>query len=877
MASRNWSRGGPGYGGGYMGSNSANIPGSMGFYASPMDRRSMYNTSPMGKPDSWGVGYRDDPYRRPRDDYRGGKRPKGKSPMGEKRPHHDNFGPRKDNRPVKRPQSSSHYEVKVPRMPLNIKSATFPEAKLLHPHLSIPGDFSKACFSWQDAFPMHEPMKLGTKTDIYIVHRDVESHVTHPPNAFDAPDADYSYSVRVMLMASPELAELYKSTCRTADEPYNAEKTAATKNIYFLVGGRTKTETMGIGGPWSPSLDGENPDTNPQTLINTSVRTFKAFTGIDLSSVTEWTRFMEIRYYRCANSKAPTLTEDEEERDILEDRQEVVVFMIPNVSHLMPPDCEWEKTKQLYAESLQKLLASPEPEKTEAPTKEEPEAEVSQTVDTTLDESQEIGVSADGEPTHYSKLDVNVMKVTELRAELAARKLDIKGVKANLLARLQTALEEEKKADVGEPRPEETPKTAEDTPTKPAAPSGQPKEEPKEISEKDRRRLERLYRLGDKPAILVFPNRAARGGRFDCHRVSLHSLLNYQSGEQKEHNFEVSLFAEQFHEMLQRDCAFTIFKAIYSAPEKDPKEAKPEQNGVSRDGSDEPESKRRRNESESSQTNDDETGKARRLRRTVDPKLLFSFIYFDIGHSGFIRDYDLVDILHLLNLAYSKAQMKKLVAKVTTRRDHVQYRNLTDKDIVEGDGNDVISLKLEENDPEFLRDLAAGNDLLFGGDKPQVPAKAVVVGSDGDAQLIQRVHAAEEIKRSTEFQFFQIKDELEKTRAKLNSCKDTEEKLRGENRDLQNRLKEEQKSSRDNKVLVGTYNHLLKHSRDMMSNAVTEIDKQFEKEKAKREAEKAAAEAEKAKAEAEKAGDGKTDEPEGEKSEEKEWEVVDQV
>ncbi|VDL85677.1 unnamed protein product [Schistocephalus solidus] len=622
-----------------MGSNSANIPGAMGFYPNQMDRRPMYSTSPMGKPDSWGAGYRDDPYRRPRDDYRGGKRPKGKSPMGDKRPHHDTFVPRKDNRPVKRPQSSGHYEVKVPRMPLNIKSATFLEAKLLHPHLSIPGDFSKACFSWQD-----------------IVHRDVESHVTHPPNPFDAPDADYSYSVRVMLMASPELAELYKNTCRFADESNSVDKTAATKNIYFLVGGRTKTETMGIGGPWSPSLDGENPDTNPQTLINTSVRTFKAFTGIDLSSIKllPRTRFMEIRYYRCANSKAPTLVEDEEERDILEDKQEVVVFMIPNISHLMPPDSEWEKTKQLYADSLQKLL-------TDDPTKEEPEAEVSQTVDTTLDESQEVTVSADGEPTHYSKLDVNTMKVTDLRAELAARNLDIKGVKANLLARLQTALEEEKKADVGEPRPEETPKTAEDTPTKPAAPSGQPKEELKEISEKDRRRLERLYRLGDKPAILVFPNRAARGGRFDCHRVSLHSLLNYQSGEQKEHNFEVSLFAEQFHEMLQRDCAFNIFKAIYSAPEKDPKEAKPEQNGVSRDGSDEPEAKRKRNESESSQTNEDEAGKVRRLRRTVDPKLLFSFVYYDSGNSGFIRDYDLVDILHLLNLAYSKAQVLPLL------------------------------------------------------------------------------------------------------------------------------------------------------------------------------------------------------------------------
>lgn len=95
----------------------------------------------------------------------------------------------------------------------------------------------------------------------------------------------------------------------------------------------------------------------------------------------------------------------------------------------------------------------------------------------------------------------------------------------------------------------------------------------KEMSEKERRRLERLYRLGDKAAILIHPNRTARGGRFDCHRVSLHSLLNYpQSDEQqKELNFEVCLFAEQFNTMMQRDCAFTIFKGVYSAPEKDGK------------------------------------------------------------------------------------------------------------------------------------------------------------------------------------------------------------------------------------------------------------------------------------------------------------------
>lgn len=106
------------------------------------------------------------------------------------------------------------------------------------------------------------------------------------------------------------------------------------------------------------------------------------------------------------------------------------------------------------------------------------------------------------------------------------------------------------------------------------------------------------------------------------------------------------------------------------------------------------------------------------MRRTVDFDLLFAFTFYDSGHAGYIREHDLVDILHLLNLGYSKSQLKKLVAKVS-HRDNVRFRNLTDRAVVEGDDNDVITLKLQPNDPEFVRDLAAGNDLLFGGEKPE--------------------------------------------------------------------------------------------------------------------------------------------------------------
>ncbi len=74
--------------------------------------------------------------------------------------------------------------------------------------------------------------------------------------------------------------------------------THPTRAIQFLVGMRGKNETMAIGGPWSPSLDGPNPDKDPSVLVRTAIRACRALTGIDLSGCTQWKRFLEIHYRR---------------------------------------------------------------------------------------------------------------------------------------------------------------------------------------------------------------------------------------------------------------------------------------------------------------------------------------------------------------------------------------------------------------------------------------------------------------------------------------------------------------------------------------------------------------------------------------------------
>lgn len=138
-------------------------------------------------------------------------------------------------------------------------------------------------------------------------------------------------------------------------------------------------------------------------------------------------------------------------------------------------------------------------------------------------------------------------------------------------------------------------------------------EEKKRQEELERQRRERRYILPDEPTILVHPNWAAKNGKFDCSVMSLSVLLDYRLEDNKEHSFEVrinalgfvtktckhthvmcvcvcflyrfflifcllsvqvSLFAELFNEMLQRDFGYRIYKALAALPTKDEKKEK---------------------------------------------------------------------------------------------------------------------------------------------------------------------------------------------------------------------------------------------------------------------------------------------------------------
>merc|ERR1711874_763605 len=161
-----------------------------------------------------------------------------------------------------------------------------------------------------------------------------------------------------------------------------------------------------------------------------------------------------------------------------------------------------------------------------------------------------------GEATHWAKLDTKNMKVAELRNELDARGQPSKGIKNQLQARLQKCLKSEQEAE----------------------------EITIVLDDRQKEKLATAYKTPTNPCIFVHPDSKAKSGKFDCRVESLSVLLDYRTDDNKEGMFEVSLFAELFNEMLTRDSAFTIYKALANAKEKpkekekkeEKKEAKPD-------------------------------------------------------------------------------------------------------------------------------------------------------------------------------------------------------------------------------------------------------------------------------------------------------------
>lgn len=214
------------------------------------------------------------------------------------------------------------------------------------------------------------------------------------------------------------------------------------------------------------------------------------------------------------------------------------------------------------------------------------------------------------------------------------------------------------------------------------------------------------------PCIFVHPNPKAKSGKFDCSVMSLSVLLDYRTDDNKEGTFEVSLFAELFNEMLMRDSGFKLYKAIVDVPEKTKEEKKAAAKTDDDDGSNgkkDADSDSKEDTNNANASSEAEKAKRKKLV-TYEKDLLLACSYFDLGHSGYFETKDLEEILLTLNLSLSRAQIRKLVSKVTTSKDQVSYRVLTDRpedEIPELSGN-LMDEDKDEAEKERIRQMSLG-------------------------------------------------------------------------------------------------------------------------------------------------------------------------
>ncbi|VEN50444.1 unnamed protein product [Callosobruchus maculatus] len=452
------------------------------------------------------------------------------------------------------------------------------------------------------------------------------------------------------------------------------------------------------------------------------------------------------------------------------------------------------------------------------------------------------------------------MSVGDLRAQLKSRGAPHKGLKSQLVARLSKLLklEEQTEALKNEDSDNENGEGEDETEillrsVKAGVQEDKDKEkkadkseaEIKKLDERERALLEKRYALPDQQHIIVHPSKTAKSGKFDCTVMSLSLILDYRQEDTKEHSFEVSLFAELFNEMLIRDFGFNIYKALTVLPdkpkeEKDKKDDKKEKEDKkdkdekkddkkdddrkrdtekkkSSDSKDKPETKddkkdSRREEHENSDDNEDDNDekdkkrdkdkdkdKKKRVKLvTKDKQLLLSFIYFDQSHCGYIFDKDIEELLYILGVRLSRAQVKKLVSKVVTR-DSLHYRKLTDRPKDE----EAVTMVTEVN----LRELAVGNKGLLPvfKDNESIKEKSNVAQEQNDDQegrfvmfngslvdvgkLMAQLERSEKARLDTESRMVDLKNDNQKLQDKYSKSSSTIKHLNSELKEYKDKVR----------------------------------------------------------------------------------------
>ncbi|PAA63877.1 hypothetical protein BOX15_Mlig015350g3 [Macrostomum lignano] len=821
------------------------------------------------------------------------------------------------------------HAASVPHRVLGLPELSVMELRQRYPRLHPPSDLFHVTNGWSAAFPIGSPIRLGCRTvNYHVFPREVDPLTLDEWSVLtgnsDAPvlepqDQDYRYSAKVMLLSCPSLAELYRQTCSlaqaAADSRFRCIGLANALSFLcgFVSSGDSKSappDPLALGGPWSPSVDGEDVEGDPMVLVNTAIRHARRLAGVDLSGCSTWYKFMELHYYREPRRSSSSDSSQQQAR------LETVTYFLPDVWTAVPDAEQWGRLTEIIGQRVDALIYPPPPPPPPPPKEDEQgqpaaddadassapaetenagddgkseSADASATAATA--EDSEADTSAAGSASQLSNLQA--MKVADLRRELESRGRDSRGLKAQLVARLEEVLREE--AEAKEADPEKPGDAAAETSENDDAKESGEKPRVSPLSDREQDRIRRHHRLPDTPALPAWPSRTAKGGRLRLESASLSQLLsNRLDSGGRESAFEVALFCEQFHEMLVRDCAYNICTALADCEQN---EGEAGTTGAATSADDGSETQRKRPRLDSSAAADAGADEAATgLTRTIRPALLQACEFFDRDRTGQLASRDIEELVLSLGLLHSRSQIRRWVDKAsgTEGASSLRYRRLTDRAVTAAEADAGYTAESAAQESGDSR--PAPSVFQRAGGCPPVPAD----GGGGQARLrLRLLRSAEATLAAVSARERLCRDEIPLAASGLEEADNRRREAETETVELKERVETLTQETAEHKRGYAEYRQLLRDALDAVNAARQPFVDLFEAERLaieearkQREAEAAAAEAAKAaaaeaeKAAAAEAGDGEADNSDSVKPDEaeiseveggKEWAVVDAV
>ncbi|KAH9591206.1 Cell division cycle and apoptosis regulator protein 1, variant 2 [Schistosoma haematobium] len=330
------------------------------------------------------------------------------------------------------------------------------------------------------------------------------------------------------------------------------------------------------------------------------------------------------------------------------------------------------------------------------------------------------------------------MKVSELREQLKARNLPTEGVRAQLLTRLKTAIQEEEEkesAKKAEKEKMEQEKTLQSVTIdkSPQVSEEQIKPSNTESGSKPWTDAPKLT-LRDLPSIIILRKKTVD---FTVQSVGLDVVMDSKSDFMDCRSYEFMFCIHTIFDMLRRDSVFTLFRALVTAADRGIC-AKPRKRS-------EPDyvAKRARLErNERTSLAKDEEFKETPLY-TTDLPLLFACTVLDTSYKSYFLSSEVEDFILSLGLPISRYQLRSLIYKVL---DHgrFHYRSLTDSEEPLSLANKSSVIFSDIDDDEYLLELVRGGDAILDDQIDAQPSGSIVVlQKSGESFNSQAIHPEE--------------------------------------------------------------------------------------------------------------------------------------